>query len=209
MTSDLFLAAAGKARLLLDHPELERRWREPSALDRMSIGGLTAHLSRAVTLVPRYLASPGKSPLRDGPGYFVHLMEGPEDDLDEDLATEVRVRADQEAEAGPADVRRRWDEAVRRLETDLGAESATRPIAVRGSSMAVADYLVTRLVELVIHADDLAASLRTEPPEFAPETTDVVIGCLVEIARRRASPLALIRFMSRRERSEGDPLRVF
>lgn len=209
MTPASFLAAAGEARRLLDHPELDSKWREPSVLDRMSIGGLTAHLSRAVTLVMHYLATPGKAPLTDGPGYFVHLMDGPGEDLDDDLATAVRARADQEAEAGPADVRRRWDEAVRRLETDLEAGSMTRPIAVRGSSMAVSDYLVTRLVELVIHSDDLAASLRTQPPEFAPETTDLVIGCLVEVARRRASPLALIRFMSRRERSEGDPLRVF
>lgn len=209
MTAAVFLAAATEARRLLDHPDVERRWLDPSALARMTIGALCAHLSRAVTLIPRYLEIDGQPPLRDAPDYFLRLMAKPEDDLDDDLAVAVRIRAESEAEDGVHVVTRGWDDAIRRLEAGLETGSMTRAIAVRGSSMTVADYLVTRLVELVIHSDDLAASIGTDPPDFSSEAMSEVTGCLVEIARRRSSSLALIRFMSRRERSQDDPFRVF
>ena len=74
--------------------------------------------------------------------------------------------------------------------------------------MLLDEYLTTRLVEIVLHSDDLAASLGRPEPEFEPDATDRVVGCLIEMAARRHSSLAVIRAMTRRERDLVRALRV-
>lgn len=205
---DTYLATVDSARPLLDHPRLADRWDEPSALERMTLGAVAAHLARAVTLVPRYLDAEGRPPYRDAPAYFLSFSEQIDTDLDSEIAAAVRSRADAEAEAGLDGVRASWDDARRTLDSVLTPEMEQRGIAVLGSSMRVTDYLVTRMLELVIHSDDLATSLGVEPPEFDEEATSAVISCLLEIARRRSSSLALIRAMARIERADPEVLRV-
>lgn len=204
-----FLSAADSTRPLLDLPDLERRWDRPSALERMTVGGLAAHLSRAVTVVTRYLDTDAPPPFRDAPDYFLSIFPEVDTDLDSEMATGVRARAATEAEEGPEAVRVAWDRAREELEIRLASDEPARGIAVRGSSMRIEDYLITRLVELVIHADDLAASLDVAAPRFEPAVADVVIDCLTRIASRRHSPAAVIRAMSRTERADPAVLRVF
>lgn len=204
-----FLSAADSTRPLLDRPDLGERWERPSALERMTIGELTAHLSRAVTVVTRYLDTKGGPPFRDAADYFLSIFPEVDTDLDSEMGTGVRARAAREAGAGPDAVRTAWDRARQELETRLEEEEPGRGIAVRGSSMRIEDYLVTRLVELVIHADDLAASLDVTPPRFDPTVTEAVIECLIRIASRRHTPVAVIRAMSRTERGDPALLRVF
>lgn len=175
----------------------------------MAIGELAAHLCRAVTVVPRYLDTDAPPPFRDAPDYFLTLFPEVDTDLDSDMAAGVRARAAEEAGRGLEVVRTDWDRAREELAIRLHAQEPGRGIAVRGSSMRVEDYLVTRLVELVVHADDLAASLGVASPRFDPAVTDTVIGCLYRIASRRHSSAAVIRAMSRRERADPDVLRVF
>jgi hypothetical protein len=205
---ETFLATVDSARALLDHPALPQRWNDPSALERMTIGALTAHLSRAVKLVPRYLDTPAEPPYRDAPGYFLSFAGQIDTDLDSEIAVAVRSRAEEESAAGLSAVLIGWDTARRELDTRLTPETEERGISVLGSSMRVADYLVTRTVELVIHSDDLAASLGVDPPDFEGEAFSAVISCLIEMAARRSSPLALIRAMTRVERSDPGVLRV-
>lgn len=206
---EVFFAAADTARPLLDRPELAQSWDRPSALERMTIGALGAHLARAVTVVPDYLEQESRGPYTDAAGYFLRFSEQLDSDLESESATAVRSRAEATAEAGPKAVISSWDDARRRLGTRLPPEDESRGIAVPGSSMLVADYLVTRIVELVVHSDDLAASLGVETPQFNGSVTDPVISCLVEIARRRSAPMALIRAMTRTERADLSVLRVF
>lgn len=204
-----FLSAADTARALLDLPDLADRWNEPSALRRMTIGELCAHLARGVTVVTRYLGSEDGPPLRDAPGYFLANFPQTDTDLDSEMSTGVRARATEEAQGGLEGVTAAWDGARRELEGALDGERLGRSIAARGASMRVEDYLVTRMVELVIHSDDLAASLQVHPPGFDTAVTDAVLTCLTEIASRRHTPLAVIRAMSRTERADPAVLRVF
>ncbi|MFP3914112.1 MAG: maleylpyruvate isomerase N-terminal domain-containing protein [Actinomycetota bacterium] len=205
---DAFLDAADTARELLDAPRLDELWESESALDRMTVGELCAHLSRAVTVVPGYLMERGTPPLVDAPGYFLALMPDGGADLDSRLAVSVRERAKSEAAVGLEAVASAWDDARARLGIELG-EDLSRPIAVRGSSMRTDDYLVTRLVELVVHADDMASSLGVETPRFGAGVTDAVLACLLEIAKRRSGAMAVVRAMTRRERSDPGTLLVF
>lgn len=205
----LFLSTADTARSLLDDPRLGERWASPSALPRMTVGALAAHLSRAVTVVPVYLETPADPPFVDAPGYFLALFPAADTDPDSGMATDVRARAEGDAVGGLAGVRAAWDEARRRVEHQLTNVGPTPGISVRGSAMQVRDYLVTRLVELVVHSDDLAASLDLSPPDFDRVATDTVVSCLTEMAVRRHSPLAVIRAMTRVERGDPTVLRVF
>jgi hypothetical protein len=59
------------------------------------------------------------------------------------------------------------------------------------------DYLLTRLVEQVVHLDDLARSLGVEPWPNAPEAQALVISCGAEIGRRRFGDAAMIRALYR------------
>lgn len=204
----MFLAAADAVRPLLDHPAVARRWDEESALSRMSVGDLVAHASRAVTLVPIYLDTQGEPPYRDAPGYFVNIAPELDTDLDSELATAVRERAADSSRSGLTEIARAWDAARLEAEQRLGDDDPTRGITVLGGTIQVGEYLMTRVLELVIHGDDLATSLDLAAPEQRPDVYRAVIGCLVEIAARRTSPLEVIRAMSRVERSDPSILRV-
>lgn len=211
MTTDAetFLGAADAGRRLLDVEGLAERWEEPSSLDRMTMGELAAHLSRAVTLVTRYLDTPAEPPYRDAAGYFFALVPVADTDLDSELAVAVRDRARREAGSGLDAVRRAWDEARADLPGRLDPAVLDRAISVLGSATRVGEYLTTRLVELVVHSDDLAVSLGEPTPEFSADAIESVTACLTALAALRSSPLEVIRAMTRRERAGADVLRVF
>lgn len=207
--SETFLSAIDTARPLLDQDQLRRSWAQPSSLERMTNGELAGHLARALFNVATYLDTTSPEDPVDAAAYFTALSGVRAPDLDENLATSVRERAREEAEAGLDALRDRWDETRAGVEAGLRSVDPSTVIAVKGSAMAVEDYLVTRMVEVVIHTDDLATGLGVETPIFEPEVWTAVLDCLWRIARRTSEPLAIMRRMSRIERSEDDPLRVF
>ena len=74
--------------------------------------------------------------------------------------------------------------------------------------MTLDDYLVTRLIELVVHTDDLAVSLDVAAPPIPAAATGLVITTLVEVARIRHGDTAVLRALTRRERDAVAALRV-
>jgi hypothetical protein len=74
--------------------------------------------------------------------------------------------------------------------------------------MRLDDFLVTRTMEVVVHSDDLTASVSLPTPTFPAATNDPVITLIVETRRRRHGDAAVIRAFTRRERDTGDTLRV-
>lgn len=185
------------------------RWDDRSALDGMSIGDLAAHTARAILNVERYLETDGpttSAPL-DAAGYFL-AIDGLSDH-ESAISRDVRSRATAEASDGPEAVLARLDDTIDRFTERLPAEPSDRTISVFGGiAMRLDDYLTTRLVEIVVHADDLTASLDLPEPTFEPAVTDMVIDVLVTMARRTHGDLAVIRSMTRRERDIAEALRV-
>jgi len=55
---DDFISAAEVAVSLLGDSAVAARWGEPSALAKLSVGGLAAHLARQVTHAPRRPSPP-------------------------------------------------------------------------------------------------------------------------------------------------------
>lgn len=208
---DVFLSACESCRAVLGSTEVEAAWDRASALDHLTVGALAGHLARAVTSVDTYLDLPVAvdAPGLDAPGYFLSIDGLVGDDPHSELHLAIRRRAEEESARGHAGVLERWDTTVPRLATRFDEAAADRRVRVLGDRvLSLDEYLVTRLVELLVHTDDLAASVRIERPAFPPAAESAVIECLVEIARRRHGSAAVITAMTRRERDTTHALRV-
>jgi uncharacterized protein (TIGR03083 family) len=72
----------------------------------------------------------------------------------------------------PEGYHERWDEALAHLRALDGAEKV---LARRGAAR-LADLVATRLIELVVHADDLARSVPTMPPAALPPRAERVVA---------------------------------
>lgn len=208
----IFLHAVGCVRDLLDEPALAERWDRPSALEEFSVAGLAGHLLRATSTVETYLdgEEPAPAPLASAPEYYAGLLDQLAGGVDAPLNRSVRERGLAEAGTGPADLSGRWDATAARLAGRLGEVGPDRRVAVLGGTvMGLDDYLVTRIVELCVHGDDLAVSLDVAPPPFASEATGVCIAALVGVARLRHGDGAVLRALTRRERDVASALRIF
>jgi mycothiol maleylpyruvate isomerase-like protein len=201
---------------LLEHSaRLTERFDSPSALAEFSVRGLAGHLRRAMTVVEGYLdeTAPTTSSTTDietvsAAEYYATVLPA-EPDLDSDFHRAIRQRGMESAPARPDDFSREWAETASDLITRLEQEPEDRLVEVFGGLVLTLDeYLATRLIELVVHADDLAASLDIDPPGLPPAATGLVITTLVEVARIRHGDYAVVRALSRRERDTAEALRV-
>ena len=61
-------------------------------------------------------------------------------------------------------------------------------------------YLATRVVELLVHADDLATSIGIDTPS-APVALDIAIPMMCEASRLVHGDWAVLRTLTRRERA--------
>ena len=203
-----FLAASGAARPLVCLGEVADRWDEPSALPQMTIGALVAHLVRAVTTVQQYLDSPvrhGDEEPLTAAGYFAHFSDS--NDIDAPGNVGVRDRAAQLAQSGHNALTDTLEQALTHLRVRLGDEPEDRLVEVFGGYVLPLDeYLVTRIVELTLHSDDLCTSLGRPTPSLpGSETT---IRTLVDVATIRHGETAVLHALARRERDTVEALRV-
>jgi len=207
---DSFLRTGHAAAALIARPEVARAWDGPSALERFSVRGLAGHLARCACVVETYLDAPvpaDATDIGDAAGYF--LAAGLSPDLDLPLNAAIRDRGEEAAPAGPAALGERLAACLARLDARLSNEPAGRRVAVFGGSTLDLDaYLVTRIVELAVHTDDIAVSVGVEVPPPDPDAAAAAIDCLVTIARRSRGDVAVLRALTRRERDPHGALRV-
>ena len=205
-----FLDASAVAAELLGTPEVAARWDEPSALELWTVRGLAGHLVRATTGVETYLDAdpdPAGSPVSPAAYYAGAVVSG---DLEAEEHRAIRERGDQMAAAGLDALRAEQDAAMDRLWERLRTEPETRAVRVFADFvLTLDDYLVTRVVELTCHIDDLAVSVGIPTPQMPMEATDTAIRALTSVARHRHGDLAVIRALTRRERDDLEALRVF
>lgn len=177
------------------------RWDDPSALDGWTVGGLTGHFARAVGTVGAYLAEdpPSGGTVLDPAGYF--LAAGLDDD---EVRAGILARGDEMATAGPQALAASVAETVDELTATIETTPDDRLLAVFGGSiLSLDDYLVTRLVELVVHHDDLAASVEEPLPPLPTEGVELAVGTLLAMARRVHGDGAVVRTLARSERAPG------
>jgi hypothetical protein len=202
MHASYLFAAAAVADLLADE-RLAAVWDRPSALERMTVGGLAGHLARAVISVPAVLRAP--EPDTATVSLVAHYTRSAwvGADLDAPVNSGIRDIADDEAADGPAALAERTRAALAELTARLPGERADRPVLLpwAGWSLTVEDFLTTRVLEISVHLDDLAVSAGLPTPELPRDVLDPVLTLLHELAVRRHGPLAVLRALSRAERA--------
>jgi PhnB protein len=207
-TRHAFLGLLPAIRSVVASEAVAARWDEPSALPAFSVRGLAGHLVRAALTVDTYLDRPepaGQDPISPA-AYFANL----DADIASSLNAAIRRRGEELAAGGHDRLIAEFDRQTTRLNDRLAHESDGRVLTVGGNAvMRLDEYLVTRIVELTIHADDLTASVGSDSPTLPPAALNIAIETLVDIARSRHGDLAVLRGLSRRERDISNALRVF
>ena len=202
-----YLAAAEIALALLQSAELEERWEQESALRGWPCGLLAGHLARSILQVEWFLdgAQPPHATI-DAVSYYAALTGStdPKSDLNEG----VRARSQETANLGRAAMAAATEHALRALQERIPAEPAARTLESFGRPMLLDEYLVTRIVELSIHVDDLALSLAL-PRRVPPAALDIATATLFDAARKRHDSLDVLRALTRTERDPQNVLRVF
>lgn len=198
------------AWLLERRAALEERFEAPSALAEFSVRGLAGHLRRAMTVVETYLDQPVTGDGAEALSAAAYYAGMPADrDPASDFNRAIRQRGLEAAPGRADDFPLEWADTAAQVISRLEREPADRLVQVYGGLvMALDDYLVTRLVELVVHADDLAVSLDVPAPALTPAATGLVIATLVDVGRLRHGDTAVVRALTRRERDSVEALRV-
>ena len=199
-------AVLGSARVVRDlalSQPVRDRWDEESACAGMTVGGLAHHLAGQATALVRLLPEEPDDtdliPVREHYRRAAWANSG----LDDEANVSIREGADEQARSG-------YDGLVERLDGDLDALPAAvgqvtdeTPVLIpwQGWSLTAHDLAVTRLMEMIVHADDLAASVDRPTPDFPDQAVRVVLDLLTQVAVDRHGQAALVRTLSRPQRA--------
>ncbi|MBD3784753.1 MAG: maleylpyruvate isomerase N-terminal domain-containing protein [Micrococcales bacterium] len=209
----LFPEVAATAVRLVRHPEVARRWADESACAGMSVGGLAHHLAgQARSTVLLLDAEPVDAEVLTAVQHYQHapwVRAGLEDEEN----TSIRDDSDERAAEGPAVLLARLEDdlsGVRRVLAPVLGGTRTAPVHVpwQGWSLSVPDFLLTRSMEVLVHSDDLAASIDAPTPPFPTEVGHAVLGLLAAVAADRHGQTAMLRHLSRPQRATG-PVSAF
>ncbi|SEH00521.1 Mycothiol maleylpyruvate isomerase N-terminal domain-containing protein [Nonomuraea solani] len=198
-----YLVAAASAVSLLRHPAVAAAWDKPSALMEFSVAGLAGHVAHQLVRVGDVLAPNGE--VQEPIPLIEHFSRSPwvQAGLDHESNLSVRRGGEAAAAAGSAVLTERAQALLELQSAALPAEPADRVVYLpwTGWSLRLDDFLLTRLVELVVHSDDLAASVGVDTPELPTSVIDPAVELLARLAVHRHGATAVIRTLSRAERA--------
>lgn len=187
-------------------------WDRPSALDGFTVGALASHLYSAIRLFESALAKPEAPDLRLATYtdfYSLNRVAEPSD-LEDPFQVAIRDDATRRSAAGAAVLAEKFSDLIARLRQVLEPMPLDRPVPVwriEGGATSLTDYLLTRIVELLVHADDLAVSVGVDI-DLPPHASSAAFDVFVELARARFGDRAVLRAFTRKERGDPEVLRV-
>lgn len=200
-----FLAAARIARALIADPAVGQSWAGPSALPGFTVGGLAEHLGAQVLLVARALTAQAPAlevvPVLDHYARVTWVTA----DRDADINVRIRTISEQSRDEGQSGLLARLDETLAALDAELPGADGDRQVAMPagGWSLLLGDYLLTRMMEIAVHNDDLAVSVDVPTPPLPDEVLSPVLGLLGMLSARRHGQPAVLRALTRAERAGG------
>ncbi|MEV5379110.1 maleylpyruvate isomerase N-terminal domain-containing protein [Streptomyces nondiastaticus] len=201
---DDFLSTARAAAALLREEAVAAAWDSASALPGFTVRGLAGHLAYQVLCIAPALTGPEpQEPAVPLLGHYSRVgWIGAAPDAD----ANVRIRQDGEdiAAGGHAGLAARVTTALEHLPAFLAAADADRPVRIPlwgPWSLRLDDLLVTRMMEIAVHNDDLAVSAGVSAPELPERAVDTVVALLTRLARRRHGTSAVLRALARAERA--------
>ncbi|MFE9610017.1 maleylpyruvate isomerase N-terminal domain-containing protein [Streptomyces sp. NPDC006012] len=202
--TDAYLGAAEQAVLLLETPEVAASWVRPSALPELTVGGLAGHLASQIFSVDSALQEPARPdappiPLLDHYGRAAWI-DAP---LDGEVNAGIRARGEDLASQGASRLtglaRASYTEQRAALATCSGDQVVFMPQT--GWALHLDDFLVTRMLEIAVHLDDLAVSVGRTVLPLPDAAFDPVLVLLARLAARRHGQTALLRALTRVERA--------
>ena len=197
-----FLRAASISLELIGRLEVSDGWQRPSALPKMSVGALACHLGRQTVRAAELLpVETDVAPLDSAAAHYdraAWVTARSPDDPPNDRSTD-----DTEAALGVSALEHRAVKALEMVQGLFAANSAREVVLIpwQGWSLRRDDFLLTRLLEVVVHTDDLAVSVGVTTPEFPDDVFTPVQDLLIRLAVGRHGQSAVIGTLTRRERS--------
>lgn len=150
---------------------------QPSSLPGWTVADLVAHLGRAMSALTACESAPGADPLTLGE----YLSEYPRSA--EDISATTKELSATIAHDPLGAVDQLAEQAFAHLATLAAAGEDTVVLARRGP-IRLHDMAMSRLIELVVHAYDLAGELPLPAP-VDPTARTLVADALLEVARHR------------------------
>ena len=196
----LVVEAVTKSAELIDTPATADQWDQPSALEGMTVGALCAHLVRAAGATIAYLdrTSPDRRPEGDlltAVTYFHAAVDSPVHEQIKDVSAA-------ESTIGHQATVDKCRQLAADLETRLADEPTDRLVAALGGRLlTLDDFCRTRLIEVLLHLDDLAVSTGQTRPTTDPLGPAIIIEICIEIARNRNGDWNVLYALTRAERS--------
>jgi hypothetical protein len=201
--TDAVLDTARTIAELARDDRVRARWREESACAGMTVGGLAHHLTGQVDSLVELYAEPADAPAPISVLEHYRRAAWANTPLDDEANVGIRIDADEAAEGGPDAHAEEVRAALASLPAALASVRDHDPVLIpwQDWSLTAHDFAVTRLMEMVVHADDLAASIGVYPPVFPVEAVRQVVGLLSGVAVDRHGQAAVVRALSRPQRA--------
>ena len=189
---------------LVGAPEVAASWESGSALPGMTVGGLVRHLVSQPECAVEFLRAdaPAGAEAVSLMAYFKDVdwlhapVDGPEN-------TSIRDEFNAMAAGGQPHSLAILEESRGELAAAIAAAGPATYVPWQDLALQLDDFLVCRLLEIVVHADDLAASIGRQTPDFADEVLDPVVSLLAALSVRRHGQGSVVRNLARSERAEG------
>ncbi len=189
---------------LVGSAEVADAWDRESALPGMSVGGLARHLVSQPECAVEFLTTPGPADAQvlTLVGHYerVDWLHAP---VDAPENTSIRDDFNQMGSAGRTESVGVLARSREQLGAAIDAAGPTTYVPWQDCALPTDDFLVVRLMEIVVHADDLACSVGVAAPVFSPEVLEPVLALLAALAARRRGQDAVLRTLSRHERTAG------
>jgi hypothetical protein len=204
----LVIEAVEAAAALIGSDEVVAQWEQPSALDGMTVGALCAHLVRAAGAVSAYLDRTDPAARPDGaaltPVTYFHAA------IDSPIHDRIKEVSASEATVGPGEVAAHCRWVAESMRVRLAEEPPDRLVAALGGRMlSLDDFCRTRLIEVLLHLDDVAASIGVPCPDTSADGRAIVIDILIGIARMKSGDWGVLHALARDERRTVDVFPVF
>ncbi len=184
--------------------EVADAWDRESALAGMTVGGLARHLVSQPECAVEFLSTTGPpdAPLLTLVGHYerVDWLHAP---VDAPPNTSIRDDFNQMGSSGHTESVEVLARSCEQLGAALHAAGPTTYVPWQDCTLPTDDFLVVRLMEIVVHADDLAFSVGVAAPAFGPDVLEPVLALLAALAARRRGQGPVLRTLSRHERSAG------
>lgn len=196
-----FTRAAERAHALVSSPEVGATWETESSCAGMTVGGLARHLVDQSGYVVEFLGiDPEAHSARPSISLLEHYAWSPW--AHEDLTgPDNRDTCNSLAAEGHAATVALQAGTRSALPGVLAAASSSMYLPWQDVRMAVDDFLVTRMMEIMVHSDDLADSVGVPAPVFGPEVAEPVVALLGALAAERHGEGAVVRTLVRPQRA--------